>query len=97
MVGYEVEVGMSDERCRIRDRYDGFTIICERDTLFNANKELKSKLSSFEEVGIDYCFTHGGTRNEDDSGEYCDWSYRDEENGDCELTPLYFRRSDDGG
>lgn len=51
--------------------------------------------NGYEQVGIDYCLVHLGTRNEDESGA-CSWAHRDEEpqrNGEprpCHLVPLLY-------
>lgn len=46
------------------------------------------------EVGIDYCITHAGTRNDDELTDRCDWYDRRTDHkatdAPCELVPLAY-------
>lgn len=49
---------------------------------------------SYKQVGIDYCLTHHGTRNEDDPVGRCNWWRRADDHADddlpCRLVPLAY-------
>lgn len=49
---------------------------------------------AYKEVGIFYCRTHLGTRNEDATDEACDWKQRTagKAEGECVFVPLVYKK-----